>query len=376
MLYDYPAWKKIRDVSTFPTLQAAWIGNSEYIVGDEQYIKKETLAGDAIILCLSMVEQYGYAEGTEKLIMAKNSSGWYSTDGKRPWSSSNEVTLRPISVTSSQYRVYLERQGAGCLYENLPMVRNIQDVGTTSLLLKNGARYEPLPRESAPQKLSTTPFNNGSRTRSRQVALTFDLMDDIEGLPEVLQLLDQYAFRATFFLNGEFIRRHPQAAKEIAARGHEVASLFFSTMDMTDIRFKVDADFVTRGLARNEDEFYNATGYELSLFWHAPYYVISPEIITAATNAGYITVGKDVDPLDWVSKTDQIRRFLPYQSASEMIEYIMNTKKPGSIIPIRLGRNPGGRDEYLFQRLDVLLNALVQSGYEVATVSTLIEESK
>ena len=76
-------------------------------------------------------------------------------------------------------------------------------------------------------------------------------------------------------MNGEFIRRYPDAVREIADSGHEVGSLFYAYFNMTDARFTVDSDFVKSGLARNEDDYYAATGRELSLLWHAPYYIVN-----------------------------------------------------------------------------------------------------
>jgi len=57
-----------------------------------------------------------------------------------------------------------------------------------------------------------------------------------------------------------------------------------------------------------------------------------------------------------------------------MIEQIMERKTQGAIIPIRLGLLSGGRDEYLFQRIDVLLDALARSDCEIALVSAIIRK--
>jgi len=54
----------------------------------------------------------------------------------------------------------------------------------------------------------------------------------------------------------------------------------------------------------------------------------------------------------------------------------MQKKRPGSIIPIRIGANEKVRTDYLFNRLDVLLDALLRAGYEVVPVSTLMEQAK
>jgi len=58
------------------------------------------------------------------------------------------------------------------------------------------------------------------------------------------------------------------------------------------------------------------------------------------------------------------------------VERILILKKPGSIIPLRLGRLTGERDDYLFHRVDIIINALLKLGYEIVTVSTLMEHAK
>jgi peptidoglycan/xylan/chitin deacetylase (PgdA/CDA1 family) len=55
------------------------------------------------------------------------------------------------------------------------------------------------------------------------VALTFDDGPHPQGTPAILDLLDAGAAKATFFMAGEQVERHPGVAAEVAARGHAVA---------------------------------------------------------------------------------------------------------------------------------------------------------
>jgi hypothetical protein len=80
--------------------------------------------------------------------------------------------------------------------------------------------------------------------------------------------------------------------------------------------------------------------------------------------------------MDWISRGDSRRLALAQLSAGDMIDRIVEAKRPGSVIPLRLGILSGGRPDYLFLRLDVLLDALVRSGYTVVPVSTLMEHAK
>jgi len=64
-----------------------------------------------------------------------------------------------------------------------------------------------------------------SRTDSpRKLAITFDDGPNPSITPKLLDLLDRYKARATFFLIGRYLRECPELAREIAARGHIVGN--------------------------------------------------------------------------------------------------------------------------------------------------------
>jgi peptidoglycan/xylan/chitin deacetylase (PgdA/CDA1 family) len=375
-IYDYASWRLLTAISSSPSYSCLWNGNDEIITGDAWRIERIRLApgGGRILgrdlVCLSRAASYGFEDspgsgsGTAR-ILAQNSGIWYVTDGLRPWAEIANPQLRAASQISRLYRVYLETQSSGP-YENLPMIRNIASVGTFSLI--------------SPQTVRVTGYsvsaNVFSSQSARELGLCFDLYDDAEGLPEVLDALNRFGIKATFFLGGEFIRRYPSAARDIAEAGHEAASMFFSPVDLSDSRYQFNSGFIASGLARNEDEYFNATGRELALLWHAPWYVVSAEANIAAARAGYITVSRDIDPYDWVSREDEKNYGIPQYSAADMIDLVMarvmSQTWPDAIIPIRLGLLSGGRDDYLFRHINVLLDALAEEGYTVVPVSKIV----
>ncbi len=58
------------------------------------------------------------------------------------------------------------------------------------------------------------------RKKRRTVYLTFDDGPIPEITPWILDLLDYYGIKATFFLVGDNVRRHPELLEEIKRRGH------------------------------------------------------------------------------------------------------------------------------------------------------------
>lgn len=60
---------------------------------------------------------------------------------------------------------------------------------------------------------------------------------------------------------------------------------------------------------------------------------------------------------------------------------LLRKKKPGSIISMTIGttdddRADGGREDYLFHHLDVLINSLLDRGYSIVPVSTLMDHAQ
>ncbi|MDR0643745.1 MAG: polysaccharide deacetylase family protein [Treponema sp.] len=392
VLFDNVNLKVLQDVSESQTYSCIWLGNEEFVVGDAKKIERVSIDKNELkrdLICLASVDAFAFesqavsaAAGQESAlggptrILAKSGQEWFVTDGQGAWSKIDAPIIREASVVSGRYRVYLENQGKGD-FVNLPMIRNMASVGTLPLLRVNGTGGESLSRQGVNQKTmmngsgaSSVPLNKPS------VAVCFDLYNDDAGLNDTLTALDAFGVKATFFLNGEFMRQHPQAVQDIADAGHETASMFFAVINLSTARYQIDANFISRGLARNEDEFFQITGRELQLLWHPPFYAASSDIIEAASEAGYRTVIRDIDPMDSFSNDDAARMGILQSTASSMVDRIMETKRAGSIIPIRLGLLSGGRNDYLFHHINVLFDALIKEGYSIGTVSEVIKQTQ
>ncbi len=72
--------------------------------------------------------------------------------------------------------------------------------------------------------------SHGPRDRP-ELGLSFDDGPDPESTPLVLALLRRHGFRATFFVNGRKVRRHPQLVEAILAEGHELGNHSYSHDD-------------------------------------------------------------------------------------------------------------------------------------------------
>ena len=289
-----------------------------------------------------------------------------------------QVALRDSRTAGEHYRVFVDSLSSSS-YRNQIMVRDLSALSTGALFDRPQRRFDPFPEED--EDIDFRNFAHGSRVRAREVAVAVNAVAGDDGLADVLSSLERYGFGATFFVTGDFLRRNPDAARVVARSEHEVGNLFSSHIDLTDVSLGITERFIQEGLADTEDRYYEITGDELRLLWHAPYYIVGEEVLDAAEQAGYRHVGRDVDSLDSIPRFTADGREPRYRPTADLIERIVNRIKPGSIIDITLGIPGeddvfGGREDYLYHRLDVLFQELTARGYTVVPVSRLIERAQ
>lgn len=69
----------------------------------------------------------------------------------------------------------------------------------------------------------------------------------VVGVPRILDLLDKYNLKTTFFIPGHTADTYPEACKEIVARGHEVGHHGYVHEDPTDLTLEVEDSILQRG---------------------------------------------------------------------------------------------------------------------------------
>ncbi|MET3291864.1 UNVERIFIED_CONTAM: peptidoglycan/xylan/chitin deacetylase (PgdA/CDA1 family) [Brevibacillus sp. OAP136] len=75
-------------------------------------------------------------------------------------------------------------------------------------------------------------------TTRRELALTFNGLGDEKKMKQLLDDLDKYQIKATFFLPGNKLAKQPAIAKTILARGHEIESNTMNQQDLTKLPYE------------------------------------------------------------------------------------------------------------------------------------------
>lgn len=137
------------------------------------------------------------------------------------------------------------------------------------------------------------------------ISVTFDASWGGDKTRKILDLLDEYDAKATFFLVGIWVDQFPELVQEIAARGHEIGNHSASHAHFTQIS---DAK-IRQELASCSDKIEALTGTRPTLF-RPPYGDYNSNVITIVRDEGYEAVQWSVDSLDWKNRgvEDLIRR--------------------------------------------------------------------
>lgn len=88
----------------------------------------------------------------------------------------------------------------------------------------------------------------------RAVYLTFDDGPIPEATPWVLDVLDRYGVKATFFVVGDNVRKYPELFRDVVSRGHSVGNHTFHHISghiHGDFHFQEDVELCQKIIAEN-----------------------------------------------------------------------------------------------------------------------------
>ncbi|MCL4784342.1 MAG: polysaccharide deacetylase family protein [Bryobacterales bacterium] len=186
-------------------------------------------------------------------------------------------------------------------------------------------------------------------------ALTFD-DGPSESTPRLLDLLDAYGVKATFFLVGANVRRLPSIAREVFLRGHEVGN----HGDHHPYYCFQSPRFVYRDIVEGQRAIEDALGFSPWLF-RPPFGLRWPGMREAQRACGLVGVQWSVMGRDW------------RLSASEIAERLAAGVEPGAILCLHDGRelavNPDIRPTVTAVRALLLHRAM--QGLQPVTVTRL-----
>lgn len=191
-------------------------------------------------------------------------------------------------------------------------------------------------------------------TDQKNIAVTFNAAWEADEVPEILEVLEKYDVKCTFFLLGEFVEKNPEEVKMILNAGHELANHSNSHPDMT----MISEDRIRQEILSCEEKINNLTNNSGVKLFRAPSGSYNNNVINIAKSVGYQVIQWDVDSRDWMPKV----------TMDSLINFATSNNKPGSIILFHVGTKNG----YTPKALPQILEKLKSDGYSFVKVSELI----
>ena len=159
--------------------------------------------------------------------------------------------------------------------------------------------------------VSIVPVSAKEGESAKKIALTFDDGPSAEYTGQILDILQKYNVKATFFVIGVNAEKNPELLKRIIAEGHEIGNHTYSHPHLQ----KMDAPTLADELMRADDLLQKLAGISPTLF-RPPEGVVSPAVKTAAEQGGYRLVLWTIDTRDWaLNSTDNIIRLIDKQAS-------------------------------------------------------------
>lgn len=186
------------------------------------------------------------------------------------------------------------------------------------------------------------------------VSISFDAAWGNEQTETLLDILDKYNVKTTFFLVGQWVDKFPDSVKEIAKRGHDVGNHSNTHPHMTQLSGEKMKSEI---LACNK-KIKSLTGKETTLF-RPPYGDYNNAVVNTVKDCGMYCVQWDVDSLDWKDPTPQ-----------QMVQRIKSKISNGSIVLL----HNGAKNTPV--ALPMIIEAIQSEGYKIVPISQILPKGE
>lgn len=195
------------------------------------------------------------------------------------------------------------------------------------------------------------------KTIQPYLALTFDDGPNKIQTPKVLDILDKYNAKATFFVIGENVEYQKQYLKLIDKKGHEIGNHFYTHDDINNL----SKDEIRKNIIKNNELIYSVVGYYPKIV-RPPYGIVSDSLkeVCSELNMSIVLWTDDKDSKDW-----------EFTKESEIINNLTKKVSNGDIF---LFHDSNKKFTNTLNAIDIIIPQLQKKGYKWVSVSTLLEK--
>lgn len=174
-----------------------------------------------------------------------------------------------------------------------------------------------------------------------------------EYLTQMLPVLKKNDVKATFFLEGKWVKNHPDLAKAILNDGHEIGNHSYNHPDMS----KLTSERISEQLRMTNQQIKETLAVKPK--WFAPPSgSFRKEVVEQARRMGMGTVMWTVDTIDWQKPQLTVLQHRVLSKVHNGAMILMHPTEPTA------------------KSLDVLIEKLKEKGYQIGTVSQLLNEKR
>lgn len=190
-------------------------------------------------------------------------------------------------------------------------------------------------------------FRTGS-----SVYLTFDDGPIPEVTPKVLEILAKYGVKATFFMVGENIDKHPEVYEQVVQAGHAIGNHTYNHLKGWKTPFKEYIANVTKW----DETFQMVNGKWTNGKWfRPPYGKATLRQRVALHRKGYKLIYWDI----------LTRDYEPTRTPEQMLTQIQRETRPGSIINFH---DSIKSNERMLEVLPLVIEWLISKGYRLEVI--------
>jgi len=187
-------------------------------------------------------------------------------------------------------------------------------------------------------------------TEEKKLAISFDAAWGDDYTLEILDILDKYNVKSTFFLVGFWVDKYPEHVKEIYNRGHDVGNHSTNHPYMT----KLSDDEIEKELNITGDKIEKLIK-EKPILFRPPFGDYNDRVINVCKDNGYYVIQWDVDSLDWKE-----------MGVQPVVDRVTRNVRNGSIVLFH------NNAKYVLEYLPIIIDRLQREGYEIVPISQLI----
>jgi probable sporulation protein (polysaccharide deacetylase family) len=174
-----------------------------------------------------------------------------------------------------------------------------------------------------------------------------------EYIPDMLETLNKYHVKATFFIEGRWAKENPEMAKMIVDAGHEVGNHSYTHPDMSQLSSKN----IREQLVKTNEVIKSVT--DITPTWFAPPSgSFRDEVVKIAEEMEMGTVMWSVDTIDWQRPEPHV-----------LVERVLSKVHNGALILMHPTSSTS-------ESLETLILSIKQKGYSFGSVSMLVDEER